>query len=87
MINSEELVELLETEFPTCTFSINKKRIVLHYGGIVDGKDAFSFDKTEGYELGLHQKIFDFLNEKGYTHEIQKQGSVYITYESDGEYE
>ncbi len=79
MITPEELLIELELNYPLCSFSINRKRIVLSQGILPNGKNAFSFDQSNGYELGINNELFNFLKERNYIPQLINSGVVYIT--------
>ena len=80
MAEINELLEVLEQKFPTCTFSKRGKKIILHDGGYVDGLPAFDFNsETSDYECGLHREIAIVLLDWGYSQDWAEGNVIHIT--------
>ena len=86
MTNRNELIEILEKEFPGCYFkegeffsSTHKSTIWSGEGSIIDDMEMLNTHSlSEEYIMGVHKKMVDFLDEHGWYHQTHDSGTVFF---------
>jgi hypothetical protein len=74
-----DLFEELKEKFPTCFFTSKGRRIIIHDDSCIDGLPAYNFTSFQfPYKVGLNYKLYEYLKEKGWYTEFNKNGELVI---------
>lgn len=74
-----ELFEEIKEKFPMCFFTHKGKCIKVHDESTIDGFAVCDFTKFKfPYKLGIHHRLADYLEEKEYEADINKNNELII---------
>lgn len=74
-----ELFNDMKVLFSTCFLTHKGRTIKVHAESIIDGLPSYNFTKFKfPYKLGIHYKLADYLEDKGYYAELNKSDELII---------
>ena len=86
MKTRDELLELLEKNFPECWFKEGERFSSNHSNSIWSGEGSIIDDmnlvndyaNSKKYVMGVHHKMDEFLTKHGWRHEMHDSGTVFF---------